>query len=229
MMKIDVKNTLGDIVAAYPNTVKVMNKYKFDYCCGGKDTLEQTISKASLNSDVVVSELEEQTGLVDNQVVVDWKRKSLSQIVDYILDNHHTFMKETLEELNVLMFRILKVHYKTDGESLLKIHKLFGTLKTEMEEHLVKEEENLFPLIVEYEATKNEATKQAILKFIADTEDEHDAAGDLFKALEEETNDFTAPEHACYSYKRTFELLDALEKDTFNHIHMENSILFPMI
>jgi len=228
-MNIGVKSTLGDIVTAYPGTAKVMNKYKIDYCCGGKDVLEDVLADLPVDSDAVVNELESATQVSDNQVVVDWKQQSLSQIVDYILNNHHTFMKETLEELNMLMFRILKVHYKSDGESLLKIHKLFGTLKTELEAHLVKEEENLFPLIVEYEATKSDVTKQAILKFIADTEAEHDAAGDLFKALEEATNDFTAPEHACYSYKRTFELLDALEKDTFNHIHMENSILFPMI
>ncbi len=228
-MNINVKNTLGEIVAAYPSTVKVMNKYKFDYCCNGKNTLEQTLNGASVNTDVVLSELEEQTKLTNNQNVVDWRNKSLSQIVDYILNKHHTFMKATLEELNILMFRILKVHYKKDGESLLKIHKLFGTLKTELEAHLVKEEENLFPLIYEFEETRNEGTRQAILKFITDTENEHDAAGDLLKALEAATNDFTAPADACWSYKRTFELLDALEKDTFNHIHMENTILFGMI
>lgn len=47
------------------------------------------------------------------------------------------------------------------------------------------------------------------------------AAGDIFNELEVLTNDFTTPEDACYSYMRTYELLDALEKDTFNHIHVE--------
>ena len=213
----------------YPNTVKVMNKYKIDYCCGGKDILADVIMELSLDSDTVAAELEAQTKILDNQAVVDWSNQPTSKVVDYILNKHHTFMKETLDELNMLMFRILKVHYKTNGESLMAIHKLFGTLKTELEAHLVKEEENLFPLIVEYETTKSSETRGAILKFIADTEDEHDAAGDLFKALEAATNDFSPPEDACYSYRRTFELLDALEKDTFNHIHMENSILFPRI
>ena len=228
-MKLDEFETVGGLATRIPDAAPVMEQFRIDYCCGGKDVLADVLAGLPADSDTVISELETATQAADNQAVADWSKMSRSQIVDYLLDNHHIFMKETLEELNMLMFRILKVHYKSDGESLLKIHKLFGTLKTELEEHLVKEEENLFPLIVEYDESENEVTKQAILKFIKDTEDEHDAAGDLFKALEVATNDFTAPEHACYSYKRTFELLDALEKDTFNHIHTENSILFPMI
>ena len=228
-MKINLKSTLGEIVSLYPNTASVMNKYKIDYCCGGKNTLENVLSENSLNCEKVVSELEKEAEEIKLKNITNWNNESLSKIVDYILDKHHTFMKEALEEINILMFKILKVHYNTNGESLLVIHNLFGQLKTELEEHLVKEEENLFPLIKEYELNDREADKNSILKFIAETESEHDKAGDLFKELETATNDFTPPENACASYIRTFKLLDALEKDTFNHIHMENSILFPRI
>ncbi|MEX1377303.1 MAG: iron-sulfur cluster repair di-iron protein [Eubacteriales bacterium] len=228
-MKINLKSTLGEIVSLYPNTASVMNKYKIDYCCGGKNTLENALSENSLNCEKVVSELEKEAEEIKLDNITNWNNESLSKIVDYILDKHHTFMKKALEEINILMFKILKVHYNTNGESLLVIHNLFGQLKTELEEHLVKEEENLFPLIKEYELNDREADKNSILKFIAETESEHDKAGDLFKALEAATNDFTPPENACASYIRTFKLLDALEKDTFNHIHMENSILFPRI
>lgn len=229
MKKIEVKSTLGDIVTAYPNTAKIMNRYKIDYCCGGKDILGEVLDKLSLDHETVIKELQTEADSINLDEVVDWKNETLTKIIDYIINKHHVFMRETLDELNMLMFKILKVHYHTDGESLLVVHKLFGTLKTELEEHLVKEEENLFPLIEQYEISGSDETKEKIYKFITDTENEHDAAGDLLKQLEIATNDFTAPDHACYSYKRTFELLDALEKDTFNHIHMENSILFSMI
>ncbi|MBC7960650.1 MAG: hemerythrin domain-containing protein, partial [Vallitaleaceae bacterium] len=58
---------------------------------------------------------------------------------------------------------------------------------------------------------------------------EHDEVGDLLKEIERITDDFTPPTNACFSFRRTYELLDALEKDIFNHIHMENSILFELI
>ena len=43
---MNIKLSLGEIVSKYPTTIKVMNHYKLDYCCGGKDTLEKAI-KAS--------------------------------------------------------------------------------------------------------------------------------------------------------------------------------------
>ena len=226
---MNIKLSLGEIVSKYPTTIKVMNHYKLDYCCGGKDTLEKAIKASGEEFDVVLKAIESSAETQNFSDVKDWTKESLSNIIDYILDTHHVFMRDTLEELNTSMFKILKVHYKTHGESLLKIHHMFGLLKTELEAHLVKEEENLFPLIKEYEKTKDEAVKEAIFKFINDTEDEHDAAGDIFKNLSLETDDYTTPEGACFTYNRVYELLNALEKDTFNHIHMENSVLFTLI
>lgn len=226
---IDTQQTLGEIVLKYPDTVKVMNQYKIDYCCNGHETLALALDKTTGDPEMIIKDLAACIGNQKVDAIIDWKHKSMKEIIHYILTTHHVFMKETLEELNYLMFKILKVHFKDHGEQLLKVHLLVGTLKTELEAHMVKEEENLFPMIEAYEATGDVTLLEAIRDFIQNTEDEHDAAGDLFKKLEIETNDFTPPVGACNSYRRTFELIDALEKDTFNHIHLENSVLFTMI
>lgn len=223
-----LQTSLGEIVATYPLTIQVMNTFKLDYCCGGKDTLEKAILEAKLNDKDVVVAL---TEAIDRQVsegktVKNWMDESYSSLIEYILAKHHSFMKNTLDEINPLMYKILKVHFDTNWESLLPLHKLFGTLKTELEAHLIKEEENLFPLLLDYESYPSESKKESILEYIASTEHEHDDAGDLFKQIAEITNDYSAPLDACFSYRRTYELLNALEKDTFNHIHLENSILF---
>lgn len=220
--------TLGNIVSEYPLTVAVMNTYKLDYCCGGKDTLKKAIDELSLKEESVVSDLIEviERQKAEGTAVKKWEEESIATLIDYILSKHHTFMKDTLDELNELVYKILKVHFATDGETLLKLHHLFGTLKTELEAHLIKEEERLFPQLIAYGENPLEAQRIEILNFIESTEDEHDAAGDLFKQIASLTNDYQAPEDACFSYKRTYELLDALEKDTFNHIHLENSVLF---
>lgn len=228
-MNIDKEKTLGEIVSAYPDTVKVMNCYKMDYCCNGKDTLGVALDRLETDSEKILEELEESITLQKPKEVKDWKSGSMASVIDYILDKHHTFMKETFDELNLLVIKILKVHYKDHSEQLLQVHKLVGNLKTELEAHLVKEEEYLFPMIKEFELTRNEDTKAKIIEFIETIEGEHDVAGDLFKELEIVTNDFNPPEGACTTYKRTFKLLDEIEKDTFNHIHMENSVLFTMI
>ncbi len=225
---IDPNKTLGDIVTSYPVTVPELNKYKLDYCCGGKDTLSEAVKVLKLDEQAVVNDLEKaiEKAVETEKVTRNWSDASMSEIITHLLNTHHVFMKETLSELNNLMFKILKVHYKTDGKTLLQVHHLFGNLKTELEAHLVKEEENLFPMILEFEKNGSETLKSQIMKFIEETESEHDTAGDVFKELAKLTSEYTAPENACGSYRRTYYLLDDLAKDTFNHIHLENTVLF---
>ena len=109
------------------------------------------------------------------------------------------------------------------------MHRYFGTLKTELEEHLIKEEENLFPLIEKFEITKDDSVLSEIHQVIKGTEDEHDAAGNILKELEKITRDFNAPEGACTSFKLVYTKLHDLEKDLFIHIYLENSVLFNML
>jgi len=228
-MNLDKKMTLGDIVLAYPNTINVMNKYKIDYCCNGHETLALAIDKNEQKEEKIISDLQEAMTDQKPSEIVDWKAKKPSELIDYILEHHHNYTKAVLAELNELVFTVLKVHFANHSQQLLQVHHLVGILKTELEAHLVKEEENLFPLIKEYEVNHSGEIKEKILEFINSTEDEHDIAGNLFKELENVTNNFLAPEDVCASYRRVFQLIDALEKDIFNHIHLENSVLFKMI
>lgn len=223
---IDQHKTLGEIVVEYPDTVKVFNRYKIDYCCNGHESLGLAMERLETADEELIEALRQAMVQQDVTKVKDWQKASMSELIDYILTSHHVYMKETLEELNHDVFKILKVHFAGHGDQLLKVHHLFGTLKTELEAHLIKEEEQLFPLIKAYEVTGDSKTKAEILAFIQSTEDEHDAAGSLFKEIEMVTNDFKAPADACATYRRTFNLLGALQKDTFNHIHLENSVLF---
>lgn len=94
-----------------------------------------------------------------------------------------------------------------------------GTLRTELEEHLVKEERQLFPLIHEGRY------KEAVL-LIETLEKEHDVAGDILKQLTSVTDHFKLPEDACNTYKLTYKLLQQLQLDMYQHVHKENSVLF---
>ncbi|MRG85587.1 hemerythrin domain-containing protein [Salinibacillus xinjiangensis] len=95
-------------------------------------------------------------------------------------------------------------------------------LQMELEEHKIKEEQDVFPLILQYEESKDEN----VLARVQELEDEHDHAGNLLKQLREVTNDFTLPEGACNTYRITYNRLKDLEEDTFQHIHLENHVLF---
>lgn len=228
---ININQKLGEIVSIFPGSSKIFNELKIDYCCGGHDTLGAALMEKGLEVNKIVEVLNNQYNefISSDTEYKDWRKESPTTLINHIEEKHHNFTKKELKEIDALLFKVLKVHFSHHSEELLKVHRLFGNLKIELEEHLVKEEENLFPLIKAYEKTKEVKYKAAIEKFIKETEDEHDAAGDILKELEVITRDFTAPEGACTTFKLVYDKLHGLEKDLFIHIYLENSVLFDMI
>lgn len=229
--KIYANQKLGEIVSIFPVAGEIFNNYKIDYCCGGHDSLLEALKEKNLEVENILEELNTayEKFITSNSEYIDWRKESPVAIIKHVIRTHHEYTKKELREIDPLMSKILKVHFKHHSEELLKVHRLFGNLKIELEEHLVKEEEKLFPLIVEFAETKDDEILAQIHEFITETESEHDAAGDILKELEKVTRDYHAPEGACTTYKLVYSRLHALEKDLFIHIYLENSVLFDML
>ncbi len=102
---------------------------------------------------------------------------------------------------------------------------LFNDLRKELEAHLVKEETLVFPALRD-SSTRTDEGREKIRKLIEELETEHDAAGDIIKELRSVTRNFVPPEDGCGTYEIAFHKLSELEENTFNHIHLENNILF---
>lgn len=227
---INLNQKLGEIVSNFPGATNIFNRYKIDYCCGGHDTLGEALKELPIDSNKIIEELniEYEKFIKNNFEYKDWRKEKASELINHIVQTHHDFTKKQLKEIDTMLFKVLKVHFQHHGDELLKVHKFFGALKTELEEHLIKEEENLFPLIESYEISRDEIILSQIRNFINDTENEHDVAGNILKELEEITRDFDAPEGACTTFKLVYTKLHELEKDLFIHIYLENSVLFNM-
>ena len=56
---------------------------------------------------------------------------------------------------------------------------------------------------------------------------EHDSAGRGAKEICALSSNYTPPEDACFSYRRSISALREFETDLHQHIHLENNILFP--
>jgi len=148
-----------------------------------------------------------------------------SELIDYIVITHHGFLKRTLPEVSELTAKILRVHGPNHSE-LFKVHKLFNNLKTELEQHLIKEEEILFPLLKEYEGSTSAELPERISKVMKELEEEHEGAGGVLKELRKITQDYKVPEDGCSTFGLTYNKIQELESDLFQHIHLENNILF---
>ena len=226
----NLNNKIGEVVVKFPRAMEIFKKYKIDFCCGGDRLLNTAVMEQGLDGDQVVAEINAQY----NEYVVsatkdkDWAAENYISLIDYIINKHHAFLNENLPRLGELTTKIFRVHGEHHPE-LKNVHKLLHSLKMEMEQHLIKEEEVVFPLIIEYDKTGNIEILSKAVKKIQELEDEHEGAGTLLKELREVTNNYSAPADGCNSYTLTYKLLEDLEDDTFRHIHLENNVMFPRL
>lgn len=226
-----LNDTVGNIVTEFPGAAEILKENKIDFCCGGDRELKLAV-KEDLTDDSKAAEIlkkinENYSEKKDYYAEIeDPKNLSQSQLIEYIVDKHHSFLQQTLPQLSELTKKILRAHRENHGDILKQVHRLFNTLKMELEEHLIKEEEEIFPLIKEYSQSQDTTKNKETLNGILELETEHDTAGEIIKELREITADYQLPEDACNSFKLTYSLLEDLESDLFQHIHLENNILF---
>jgi len=220
---------IGDVVARFSKAGEIFMEYNIDFCCGGNRTLSVAINEQNLNENEMIDRLNSAYEEMKSKNIEDrdWTKEPLSEIIDYVVNTHHAYLQKELPNISKLVTTILRVHGVDHGDVLSRVHKLFHSLKMELEQHLIKEETILFPIIKEYEKNPSQELLDKGIKVMRETENEHEGAGDIIKELRKITNQFTAPPSGCTTFCLTYEKLSELESDLFQHIHLENNILFP--
>lgn len=216
--------TIAEIVSDDISTASVFKKHNLDFCCGGGKTVENACKKANIDVEIVIADLMNNTSkkTTPNLNFKDW---DVVFLIDYITNVHHTYVKENLNIINEFAQKVATVHGHHSPETV-EIASLFLTLSNELKEHLVKEEEILFPALRE---KANNSSYEYDKKVISILEDEHDAAGTIIKKIQALSNNFTPPEWACNTFKALYHKLDEFINDLYQHIHLENNILFSKI
>jgi regulator of cell morphogenesis and NO signaling len=228
MNKFTGTQSIGSIVSVMPKAGDIFKEYRIDFCCGGNRSLQEAIEEQGLNADEVLGRLEQAYAEMNKagSGQIDFKSMTPGKLIDHIVNTHHSYLRTELPLISEYVNTILRVHGNNHGDVLFKVHKLFHSLKADLEQHLVKEEQILFPLIKDYNENPSVPMVDKIASVIRELEDEHEGAGDILKELREITGNYTVPEDGCRTYRITFQKLEELESDLFQHIHLENNILF---
>ena len=158
----------------------------------------------------------------------DWRRASYSQLINHIVNRHHKYLQAELPVLSEFVAKVYRVHGSRHPE-LAEINRRFHEMKLELDEHLIAEEELLFPLLLAYGENPTEDRRMRAMARVDELESDHRSVGDILRELRELTSDYTLPEGACKTYQLTYLKLQELESDLFEHIHLENNILFPRV
>ncbi|MGP4081771.1 iron-sulfur cluster repair di-iron protein [Pseudalkalibacillus sp. R45] len=220
----------GDIVTRFPNASQYLKKYKIDFCCGGNRPIGEALQEKKLNAVEFLDTLNDMYRKVVHTTDedTDWTKAPYHELIDHIINKHHKFLSDLLPELSAFVTKVYRVHGKKHPE-LASVYKLFHNLKVELEEHMIHEEEDFFPQINAYSFDRQTEKLPEILNANFLLEKEHETAGLYLKELRECTADYKLPDDACMTYQVMYLKLQELEEDLFQHIHLENNILFPRL
>lgn len=224
------QRTVGELAVEMPETIRVFEAWKIDYCCGGKTSLASAVAAAGKTIDQFVVELESLTSAPDPGF--QWQPLNLSQMSQKIVSSYHNLTREELKTIEPLAAKVLSVHGERRPE-LVVVASLVRDVMDDMLPHMLKEEQILFPYVQQMEeaAAGHRAPPTPFFGTVKNPVRmmmlEHDRVGDLLSKLREVTDDYTPPASACFSYRELYRRLDAFEAMTHEHIHIENNLYFP--
>ncbi len=227
---INSQTTVREVALQLPQSTRVFETLKIDYCCGGSQPLAQACASAGIDVDNVMEMLAEATQSTSQ--VLDFQNLPLTELIAHILDTHHVFTKSEMDRLQLLADKVLAAHGGNHSE-LVHLDELLTRLCEDLKPHMFKEEQLLFPYILAMvqAAEQNRAVPFAPFGTVNNPVRmmmrEHDTAGEILRELRALTTDYTAPADACISYQTLYQALENFEKDLHQHIHLENNVLFP--
>ena len=229
-MELNTK-TIREIALEMPQTTRVFEEFKIDYCCGGRKSLAEACLAAGVDPQIVSRKLADVFNETSENTDFP-ERKTPSDLIDYIVGKHHAFTNQEIERLTGLMEKVCRKHGPNHVE-LYNLHIVFNALAEDLTLHMRKEEMVLFPFIKTLEAAleRNLSVMPPHFRTVRNPVrmmlEEHDAAGEFLLQMRELTADFLVPPDVCPSFKALYSGLEDLEKDLHRHIHLENHVLFP--
>jgi regulator of cell morphogenesis and NO signaling len=218
-MTINRDITVGQIAAEAPLATRVFARHGIDYCCGGGLPLHRACEQKGLDTEIVLGEIRtelERSGAVEPR----WDEAPLDDLITHILAVYHRSLHEELPQLETMARKVADVHRDKEPEMLSELLAVYVGLKEELEAHMAKEEQILFPMIQSGQGAMAEGPVFVMQR-------EHEDAAKALRRLRSLTNDYTVPQEACNTWRALWHRLAALEESLHRHIHLENNILFP--
>jgi regulator of cell morphogenesis and NO signaling len=214
---ITPSTTLAELAATRAGASRVFQSRGLDFCCHGRVSLSEACSKRQLAVDELIRAIEAETPLATD--FRRWDEQPIPGLVAHLLEHFHAAHRAELPRLFEMARKVERVHAdKPSAPHGLAEH--LGRVSEELEAHMQKEEQVLFPLILSGRGRMASMPIQVM-------EEEHVDHGRNLARLRELAHDFTPPEEACGTWRALYLGLSELEQQVMEHIHLENNVLFP--
>lgn len=207
--------SLGEIVEKIPAATLLFRKYQLDFSYGGMKTLAEACKLQNLDVRQINNELTSLEQVTSGSI---WRDSTPEKIVDHLENFYHKKLRMMLPEL-VLLAEKVEINHKSHPECPMGLSEFLSTLFKELDDHMIKEETLLFPII------KEGCGKEAVIPMRI-IENEHEEHGLNLNMLRVLAFNYIPPAGASGSWKALYMGLNQLENELREHVHLENHILF---
>src|SRR5262252_5125030 len=145
---IDATMKVREVANSLPQAAGVLEKLKIDYCCGGERALGEACAAAGVDMATLEQMLAETAA--EQSPAPDFQTVSLSDLIAQVLDKHHVFTTNEMARLETLTAKVVTAHGENHSE-LLGVSNLLRQLFDDLTQHMFKEEQILFPFVIQLE------------------------------------------------------------------------------
>ncbi|OIQ69831.1 iron-sulfur cluster repair protein YtfE [mine drainage metagenome] len=212
--ELSTDSNVGEIAANLPGAAALFRNAGISFCCGGNMSVADASAKRGLDAATIVTELRALS--TDAERIAPQETPAL---IAHIRLRYHDTHRQELADLIPLARKVEAVH-GDHPDAPHGLANLLTNVLAEMESHMTKEEQVLFPLMLK-------GGHPMIAAPISVMRAEHDDHASQLRTLEHITHGFALPEAACGSWRALYVGAEKFAADLVAHMHLENDVLFP--
>lgn len=217
MTDLSLQSRVGDLAGRLPGAAGLFRREGISFCGGAAMTLAESAARRGLDAEALLAALRAlAAGGAAGEVEAP---EATDALIAHIVRRYHDTHRAELDELIPLAARVESVHAGHPGAPA-GVADLLQQIFEEMDEHMAKEEQVLFPMMLR-------GGHPMIVHPIAMMRHEHDGHDEALAVLDRLTNGFTPPDDACRSWQALCAGLAKFAADLVRHMHLENEVLFP--
>jgi regulator of cell morphogenesis and NO signaling len=225
-----LEQTVAEIVRSNYRTAGVFKTNGINYCCGGAVLLTEACAAKGLPVEDLLTQLEKAVQTISLPANLQYNKWKLDFLMEYIINVHHAYLKETLPKLEAGLLGFVSSHQKK-MPYLQDILEAFQDLSAVLQEQMQQEEEVVFPYIKQLETAHrhNESYGTLLVKTLRKPlqQTNVNALSQGLSSLRNLTNQYRFEQNACTNHRVIYQQLQELDNDLVQHKHLENNILFP--
>ena len=211
--------TLAELATTLPAASRVFHRHGLDFCCKGGRRLADACAARGLDPAAILAEVEDTARAATG--AVRWDEQPMADLIQHIISRYHEPLRVELPRLLTMAEKVERVH--GDKPACPRgLASLLAGMHAELIQHLDKEEQVLFPIILGGAGALASAPIRVMLR-------EHEDAGETLARIRASTGDFTPPAGACATWRALYLGLAELEIELMEHIHLENNVMFPRV